>query len=61
AQVALAWLLAKPYVTAPIVGANSVAQLRDLMPAASLQLSREEVAALNEVSSWPLSRTEREV
>lgn len=61
AQVALAWLLAKPYVTAPIVGANSVAQLRDLMPAASLQLSSEEVAALNEVSSWPLSRTEREV
>ena len=28
AQVALAWLLAKPYMTAPIVGANSVAQLR---------------------------------
>ncbi|MBI5813735.1 MAG: aldo/keto reductase [Meiothermus silvanus] len=61
AQVALAWLLAKPYVTAPIIGANSVAQLRDLMPAAGLQLSREEVAALDEVSSWPLSRTEREV
>jgi len=61
AQVALAWLLAKSYVTAPIIGANSVAQLRDLMPAAGLQLSREEVAALDEVSSWPLSRTEREV
>lgn len=61
AQVALAWLLAKPYVTAPIIGANSVAQLRELMPAAGLQLSREEVAALDEVSSWPLSRTEREV
>ncbi|WP_018467858.1 aldo/keto reductase [Calidithermus timidus] len=61
AQVALAWLLSKPYVTAPIVGANSVAQLGDLMPAAGLQLSRDEVAALDEVSSWPLSRTEREV
>ncbi len=61
AQVALAWLLSKPYVTAPIVGANSVAQLADLMPAASLQLSSEEIAALNEVSSWPLSRTEREI
>ncbi|PZA08167.1 MULTISPECIES: aldo/keto reductase [unclassified Meiothermus] len=61
AQVALAWLLAKPYVSAPIVGANSVAQLRELMPAASLQLSREEVAALDQVSDWPRSRTEREV
>lgn len=61
AQVALAWLLAKPYVTAPIVGANSPAQLADLMPAASLQLSREEVAALDQVSDWPRSRTEREV
>lgn len=60
AQVALAWLLAKPYVTAPIVGANSVAQLRDLMPAASLQLSSEEVAALDQASDWPRSRTERE-
>jgi aryl-alcohol dehydrogenase-like predicted oxidoreductase len=60
AQVALAWLLAKPYVSAPIVGANSVAQLRDLMPAASLQLSSEEVAALDQVSDWPRSRTERE-
>ncbi|HEU4741266.1 MAG TPA: aldo/keto reductase [Meiothermus sp.] len=61
AQVALAWLLAKPYVTAPIIGANSVAQLRDLMPAADLHLSREEVEALDQASSWPLSRTEREV
>lgn len=61
AQVALAWLLSKPYVTAPIVGANSVAQLRDLMPAANLQLSSAEIEALNQVSGWTLSRTEREV
>jgi aryl-alcohol dehydrogenase-like predicted oxidoreductase len=61
AQVALAWLLSKPYVTAPIVGANSVAQLRDLMPAAGLQLGSEEVAVLDQASDWPRSRTEREV
>lgn len=48
-------------MTAPIIGANSVQQLQDLMPAVRLQLSPEEIAALAEVSSWPLSRTEREV
>lgn len=61
AQVALAWQLSRPFITAPIVGANSVQQLQDLLPAAQLQLSAEEVAVLNEVSSWPPSRTEREV
>ena len=61
AQVALAWLLAKPYMSAPIIGANSVAQLQDLLPAATLELSPAEVAALNEASDWERSRTEREV
>ena len=61
AQVVLAWHLSRPFITAPIVGANSVSQLQDLMPAVQLQLSAEEVTALNEVSGWPLSRTEREV
>jgi aryl-alcohol dehydrogenase-like predicted oxidoreductase len=60
AQVSLAWLLSKPYMTAPIVGANSVAQLRDLMPAATLSLSSEDIAALDDVSGWQLSRPERE-
>ncbi|WP_027481800.1 aldo/keto reductase [Deinococcus pimensis] len=58
AQVALAWLLAKPYVTAPIVGANSVEQLRELMPAADLDLTPEEVAALDTASDWPRARTD---
>ena len=61
AQVALAWLLAKPYMTAPIVGANSVAQLEDVLPAATLQLSHEEITALDEASDWEPSRTEQEV
>ncbi|GEM85741.1 aldo/keto reductase [Meiothermus granaticius] len=60
AQVALAWLLAKPQMTAPIVGANTVAQLKDLMPAAELKLSAEEFQALEEVSGWQRSRTELE-
>jgi aryl-alcohol dehydrogenase-like predicted oxidoreductase len=46
AQVALAWLLTKPTVTAPIIGANSVAQLTELLPSVSLGLSSEEAALL---------------
>lgn len=60
ARVALAWLLAQPAVTAPIVGANTVDQLRDLMGAADLTLSGEEVSELSRVSDWRRSRTDRE-
>jgi aryl-alcohol dehydrogenase-like predicted oxidoreductase len=58
AQVALAWLLTRPFVTAPIVGANSVAQLRELLPAVALDLTGDEVDRLDKVSSWPKARTE---
>jgi aryl-alcohol dehydrogenase-like predicted oxidoreductase len=61
AQVSLAWLLAKPFVSAPIVGANSPEQLRELLGATEVQLKEEEVATLDEVSGWVRSRTEREV
>ena len=61
AQVSLAWLLHKPYVTAPIVGANSVEQLSELLPAAGLELTQVEVAALDDASDWVRSRTEKEV
>jgi aryl-alcohol dehydrogenase-like predicted oxidoreductase len=50
AAVALAWLLARPAVTAPILGANSPAQLADLLPAAELCLTAEELEALDNVS-----------
>lgn len=61
AQVSLAWLLSKPYMSAPIVGANSVEQLAELMPAATLELTPAELSALDEVSGWARSRTEKEV
>ncbi len=48
AQVALAWLLGKPVVTAPIVGATRLAQLDDAIGALDLQLSEDEVARLEE-------------
>lgn len=48
AQVALAWLLAKPVVTAPIIGATRPGHLDDALAALSLRLTAEEVRALEE-------------
>jgi len=46
AQVALAWVLAKPVVTAPIVGATKLQHLEDALAALAVKLSAEEVASL---------------
>ena len=46
AQVALAWVLAKPGVTAPIVGVSRPEQLADAVAAVKLKLDGEEIAAL---------------
>lgn len=46
AQVALAWVLQKPGITAPIVGATRLEQLDDAVAAMSLALTNEEIAAL---------------
>ena len=48
AQVALAWVLHKPVVTAPIVGASKPQHLDDAVAALSLRLTAEEIAALEE-------------
>jgi 1-deoxyxylulose-5-phosphate synthase len=48
AQVALAWLLHKPGVTAPILGATKPGHLEDAIAAADVALSREEIARLEE-------------
>jgi aryl-alcohol dehydrogenase-like predicted oxidoreductase len=48
AQVALAWLLSKPVVTAPIVGVTRDQHLDDAVAAVHLQLSPEEIARLEE-------------
>ncbi len=50
-QVALAWQLNLSYITAPIIGANTVEQLQESLGAAGVTLSDEEMAALNEVSA----------
>ncbi|MCK9915828.1 aldo/keto reductase [Microbacteriaceae bacterium K1510] len=51
AQIALAWLIAKPGVTAPIASATSVEQLKDILKAPSLKLSAEDIAALDKASA----------
>jgi 1-deoxyxylulose-5-phosphate synthase len=46
AQVALAWLLAKPVITAPIVGATKLRHLDDALASVNVKLSAEEMASL---------------
>jgi aryl-alcohol dehydrogenase-like predicted oxidoreductase len=50
-QVALAWLMARPSVTAPIASASKPEQLGDLVKAATLKLSPAQIEALNSASS----------
>jgi aryl-alcohol dehydrogenase-like predicted oxidoreductase len=47
AQVALAWLMARPGITAPIASATSVAQLEELMGAARIELSVTDIETLD--------------
>ena len=51
ATIALAWLLSKPFVVAPVASASRVDQVADLTLAASIQLSRTQVTELDRVSS----------
>jgi aryl-alcohol dehydrogenase-like predicted oxidoreductase len=46
AQVSLAWLMARPSVTAPIVSATSLAQLQDILKSIDLELTAEDLADL---------------
>ncbi len=50
ASIAIAWLIARPSITAPITSATSIAQLKDLLAAATLDLDRDALAALDEAS-----------
>jgi aryl-alcohol dehydrogenase-like predicted oxidoreductase len=50
-QVSLAWLMARPGVTAPIVSATSLTQLGDILKAADLKLGTDDIAALDAASA----------
>ena len=51
AQIALAWLIAQPGVTAPIASATSAKQLEELLPAMTLELGEDQLARLNNAGS----------
>ena len=52
AQVALAWLMARPSITAPIASATSVEQLRDLVDATRLELNASDIEQLDKASAY---------
>jgi aryl-alcohol dehydrogenase-like predicted oxidoreductase len=52
AQIALAWQIAQPGITAPIASATTLAQWAELAPAATLQLDAEAMLLLDRASAW---------
>jgi aryl-alcohol dehydrogenase-like predicted oxidoreductase len=52
AQMALAWLLADPVITSPIIGANTVEQWDELAGALDVKLSADEKKELDELTKW---------
>jgi aryl-alcohol dehydrogenase-like predicted oxidoreductase len=52
AQVSLAWLMARPSITAPIASATSVDQLNELAKATRLELSHSDIEQLNQASAY---------
>jgi len=48
AQVAIAWIMARDGVTAPIIGATSLENLRELLPAVDIDITDEEIKYLEE-------------
>jgi aryl-alcohol dehydrogenase-like predicted oxidoreductase len=52
AQIALAWLMARPTITAPIASATNLQQLHDLVESTKLALSPSAIAALDHASAY---------
>lgn len=50
-QVALAWLMARPSITAPIASATSSPQIKELIAAVEMELDPEDITLLNEASA----------
>jgi aryl-alcohol dehydrogenase-like predicted oxidoreductase len=53
AQIAIAWLIAQPLVTAPIASATSLNQLNEIVKAPAIKLDADDIAALNASSAEP--------
>ena len=51
-QVALAWMLADPVITGPIIGATSIEQLKENLGALNVKLGEDEITLLNKMTAW---------
>jgi aryl-alcohol dehydrogenase-like predicted oxidoreductase len=51
-QIALAWMLADPVITSPIIGATSIEQLNENLGALNVKLAEDEMALLNKMTEW---------
>jgi aryl-alcohol dehydrogenase-like predicted oxidoreductase len=51
-QIALAWVMHQPTITSPIVGANTVEQLKEILGALEVKLTAEELSRLDQISRW---------
>jgi aryl-alcohol dehydrogenase-like predicted oxidoreductase len=51
-QMALAWLLRRPSITSPIIGANTVVQLKDILGSIAVELSDDDYQAIDTASEW---------
>jgi len=51
-QVALAWMLADPLITSPIIGATSIKQLNENLGALNMKLAEDEVSFLTKMTEW---------
>ncbi len=56
AQIALAWLMTNPVITSPIMGANSIEQLKDNLGALDMRLTPAERITLDKASDWKESQ-----
>ncbi len=59
-RVTLAWMLAQPFMTAPIIGANNTTQLADSLGATQITLSPAQLEAISLVADWTRARTDLE-
>ncbi len=52
ASIALAWLISRPKISAPIASATSLQQIKSLVEASTIHLKTEDLKALDKVSAW---------
>ena len=57
-QAALAWMLANPVITSPIIGATSIGQLKENLGALQVKLDEDEITLLNKMTEWKVEEDE---